>query len=42
MEADIIYEMIEIDLTGGKDPIIRKDIRIYDANGDKNIYDRDA
>ncbi len=33
LEADIIYEMIEIDLTGGKDPIIRKDIRIYDANG---------
>ena len=30
--------MIDIDLTGGKDPIIRKDIRIYDANGDKNIY----
>jgi len=24
--------MIEIDLTGGKDPIIRKDIRIYYAN----------
>ena len=38
LEADIIYEMIDIDLTGGKDPIIRKDIRIYDANGDKNIY----
>ena len=27
-----------IDLAIGKDPIIRKDIRIYDANGDKNIY----
>ena len=33
LEADIIYEMIEIDLTEGKDLIIRKDIRIYDANG---------